>query len=215
MQPTNPSASNQSVWDGRYRTEEDSALSWTEPPESVSFQWITAICSFQAEIADVGAGRSILLDQLLKYGYSCLTHVEWSEAASLDVKARLGDAAAGVNWYVGDVCEWKSESPIDFWHDRAVFHFQTTESAKRRYLQKLNRNLAPGGFALIATFHNDGPSKCSGLAVARYDAVNLFGTLNQLSDSPWILVQECVHPHQTPTGATQLFQYVLAKRGDV
>jgi hypothetical protein len=58
--------------------------------------------------------------------------------------------------------------PMDFWHDRAVFHFLTGADDRARYKHHLLETLKPGGTAVIATFAPDGPETCSGLPVQRY-----------------------------------------------
>jgi len=41
------------------------------------------------------------------------------------------------------------------------------------YVARLIEAVKPGGHAIIATFAPDGPERCSGLPVARYDAESL------------------------------------------
>lgn len=214
MRPIGPEMSDQARWNQRYADEQDQSFSWTETAsaDSVSLQWILDATNRDARIADVGAGRSMLIDHLLARGYRHLAHVEWSDAASRDVQNRLGQEADAVEWFAGDVCEWVPGRPIDLWHDRAVFHFQTIEAEKQRYLQTLDRIVSTDGSVLLATFHLDGPETCSGFPVARYDATGLMTTLATFTDSTWCLERECVHAHHTPGGRVQLFQYVLARK---
>ena len=61
------------------------------------------------------------------------------------------------------------------WHDRAAFHFLTDGNDRAAYVARLGRGLKIGGHAIIATFAPDGPEKCSGLPVARYDSASLGG----------------------------------------
>lgn len=212
MLPTSPKKAHQSRWDARYQNEPDSDFSWTESTDSLSLNWIVEAVGVNARIADVGAGRSVLIDQLFKRGYQHLSHIEWSNAASVDVKTRFGAHADAVDWVVGDVCAWRPEVPIDVWHDRAVFHFQITESEIQNYLHSLDHAVAHNSYALMATFHLDGPSRCSGFPVARYDAERLLGAFHQWTHSTWVLAREEVHAHRTPAGHTQLFQYALLQK---
>ncbi|HEY2229978.1 MAG TPA: hypothetical protein VGI22_20005 [Xanthobacteraceae bacterium] len=79
-----------------------------------------------------------------------------------------------------------------------------TDAADRNaYLACLRAALRPGGHAIIATFALDGPQRCSGLPVVRYDAANLGNVLG----SAFELVETRRHDHQTPTGSTQRFQF--------
>ena len=212
MRPTSPEGPRQSRWDQRYQSEGDGAFSWTELADSLSLNWIVDTVGVDARIADVGAGRSLLIDQLLARGFEHLSHIEWSGQASVDVRARLGSSAEAVDWVVGDVCTWRPEVPIDLWHDRAVFHFQTTESEIQHYLRALDDAVVSNGYALVATFHLDGPNQCSGFPVVRYDAESLLAAFHQWTHSTWALAREEIHAHQTPAGQIQLFQYALLRK---
>jgi hypothetical protein len=50
-----------------------------------------------------------------------------------------------------------------------MFHFLTTSAQRDVYIAHLRQTVKPGGTAIIATFALDGPTKCSGLPVDRYD----------------------------------------------
>jgi hypothetical protein len=65
-----------------------------------------------------------------------------------------------------------------------------------------------GGHVIIGTFALDGPERCSGLQVVRHDAVSL----GQLLGSSFDFVESRRHDHQTPTGATQWFQFSRFRR---
>jgi hypothetical protein len=66
---------------------------------------------------------------------------------------------------------------FDLWHDRAVFHFLTAAEGRRRYVATLRRTLHPGGTVVLSTFALDGPPKCSGLDVMRYDEPSILAEL--------------------------------------
>jgi SAM-dependent methyltransferase len=163
-------------------------------------------------MADVGAGKSLLLPTLLDAGYHNLTHVEWSQSASQALQRQLSDQASKITWFVGDLNQWQPPTFIDLWHDRAVFHFQMDRTSIQQYLHSLHRAVRPGGYALFATFHLDGPETCSGLPVQRYDASSLISTLNDSRDATWKEVKNQVWKHRTPSGFEQIFQYLLAQR---
>ena len=67
----------------------------------------------------------------------------------------------------------------------------------------LRTALAPHGDVVIATFGLDGPERCSGLPVQRYNAATLAAQLG----SDFTLMGEERESHVTPAGAVQLFQY--------
>ena len=93
-------------------------------------------------------------------------------------------------------------------HDRAAFHFLTDEKDRAAYIARLTRGLKAGGHAIIATFALDGPEKCSGLPVARYDAASLAQTLGPA----FRLDHTQRHEHATPWGSHQVFQFSVFRR---
>ena len=68
--------------------------------------------------------------------------------------------------------------------------------------------LKAGGYAIIATFALDGPERCSGLQVARYDPVSLGKTLGRAFE----LVDTRQHTHATPWDTEQSFQFSVFRR---
>ena len=206
-----PSNTN-SHWDGRYVNNTDDGLSWSEGADSLSFRWISKLIPKSSLIVDVGAGRSMLLPTLLSNGYKHLTHVEWSQSASLEMQRNLGEQSSRINWYVGDVLDWQPVCPVDLWHDRAVFHFQIDSDSVSKYLKAVHKSVIHNGFILLATFHLDGPERCSGLPVKRYDAESMLNTLNTFDGSNWIEVKSATWDHKTPSGGVQKFQYLFAQR---
>jgi len=82
---------------------------------------------------------------------------------------------------VGDVTTtlFDRES-VDFWHDRAVFHFLTQPAERDAYVESLRRSLRPGGFALIATFGPSGVAGCPSPGTARVTS-----SLRSGQDSSW------------------------------
>ncbi len=92
--------------------------------------------------------------------------------------------------------------------DRAAFHFLTDLDDQQAYLRVMDRALAPGGHAIIGTFAPDGPEKCSGLPVARYDATRLAERLGP----GYRLIQFLMHDHRTPWGSVQRFHFGLFRK---
>ena len=85
-------SNNETHWNGRYASTADAGLSWSEGPDSLSSEWILEVAPKGSSIVDVGAGRSMLLPTLLSKGYTDLTHVDWSESASL-IQRSIGHRA--------------------------------------------------------------------------------------------------------------------------
>jgi SAM-dependent methyltransferase len=195
-------------WEKIHATKGD-AVSWYQPTSTESVRIIRA-CGLApgASVLDVGAGASVLVDELLEAGYRP-TLLEIAEAAFLRVKDRLGARAAEVRFILGDITETElPEAAYDLWHDRAVFHFLTEPGQREAYVRALKRALKPGGFVVLAGFALDGPTTCSGLPVCRYDAQ---GHAEQLGEG-FELVESSRELHATPSGATQSFQYTRLRR---
>ena len=134
--------------------------------------------------------------------------LDLSGAALKAAKARLGVRADRVHWLVADATIWEPVKPYDIWHDRAAFHFLTDENDRAAYIERLGRGLKIGGHAIIATFALDGPEKCSGLPVARYDGASLGQTLG----TAFKLVHTQRHEHATPWDSRQIFQFSVFRR---
>jgi hypothetical protein len=123
-------------------------------------------------------------------------------------RSRLGDRAGRVDWIAADLTEVQSVGSYDVWHDRAVFHF-LTDPADRRSYRKLARKTVPtGGHLIIATFAADGPKRCSGLDVCRYDAETICADFGE----EFLLIREARETHITPSGSSQAFFYGVFAR---
>ena len=159
-------------------------------------------------IIDIGGGASRLVDCLIDRGFADITVLDLSAAALDSAKARLGGRANQVHWVVADATIWEPARTYDIWHDRAAFHFLTEQQDRAAYIARLKRGLKAGGHAIIATFALDGPEKCSGLPVARYDSASLGKTLGPMFQ----LVHTVRHEHATPWGSQQVFQFSVFRR---
>ena len=163
-----------------------------------------------AAIIDVGGGASTLVDGLLVEGYSSVTVLDVSSAALAEAYERLGGDAARVTWLEANVLHAAlPASAYDVWHDRAVFHFLTEAEDRGRYVEQVRRSVRLGGHVIVATFASDGPTKCSGLEVARYAPEELHGEFG----SDFQLVDSAREEHHTPTGVVQPFIYCLCRVG--
>ena len=194
-------------WQSIYSSKAATEVSWYQREATLSLQLIRQVAPDpSAAIVDVGGGASTLVDSLLALRYTDLTVVDIA-AIALDVaRARLGAAAEGVRWIAGDVLALDlPDQSIDVWHDRAVFHFLLAPDDRRRYVAQVRRALRPSGHVLVATFAEDGPEKCSGLPVARYDAARLHGEFG----SDFELLATVREEHATPAGGRQRFRYCL------
>ncbi|MCB1310797.1 MAG: class I SAM-dependent methyltransferase [Sedimentitalea sp.] len=195
-------------WESLYQNKTEAETSWHEERPQVSLDLIAATgATSDAAIVDVGAGASRLVDCLLDQGFRRITVLDLSETALAKARARL-PADAPVDWVVANLLDWRPSGPFDIWHDRAAFHFLTGRADQQAYLRVMDRALAPGGHAIIGTFAPDGPEKCSGLPVARYDATRLAERLGP----GYRPIQSLMHDHRTPWGSEQRFHFGLFRK---
>lgn len=193
-------------WENIYKTKETNDVSWYQDSPTLSLRLIekTGVAK-NGGIIDVGGGASILVDNLLDGSYTELAVLDISGTALEATKARLGARVGDVDFVVADVTEFAPSMRYGVWHDRAVFHFLTDGGDREKYVASLKRSLAPGGHVVMATFAVDGPQKCSGLDVRRYDAPSMSAELG----GDFELLEEHRETHVTPGGGEQRFAYFL------
>jgi len=80
---------------------------------------------------------------------------------------------------------------------------------RRAYVEQVTRAVRPGGHVIIATFGIDGPEKCSGLPVMRYEPE----TLHAEFGDAFRLISHEKETHRTPSGAVQQFLYCYCRKG--
>ncbi|MGH7703917.1 MAG: class I SAM-dependent methyltransferase [Gemmatimonadales bacterium] len=159
-----------------------------------------------AFVLDVGGGPSTVVDGLLRLGYRHVGVLDLSRAALAHSQARLGSTTAQVTWYEADILTVDLPAGgVDVWHDRAVFHFLTDPADRDRYITQVRRSVRPGGHVLVATFGEDGPTRCSGLEVARYSPESLHSAFGP----EFRLLKSIREDHLTPTGAHQGVRLLL------
>jgi 2-polyprenyl-3-methyl-5-hydroxy-6-metoxy-1,4-benzoquinol methylase len=196
-------------WEKIYKTKEPEAVSWYRAHLETSVALIErAAHSRSASIVDIGAGESTLVDDLLAKGYENITVLDISQTALDVTRKRLGPLANQSKWIGADITQVELEPLVyDVWHDRAVFHFLNSTDQRGAYVRNVARSVRPGGHVIVSTFGPEGPTKCSGLEVMRYDANSLhneFGVRFRLVESSNEL-------HNTPFGTTQQFLYCYCK----
>ena len=196
------SGSRQAHWETVYTTKGEQKVSWIQETPVTSLELLAGVgATPSTKIIDIGGGASRLVDSLLERGFRAITVLDLSTAALETAKARLGAQAARVRWIVADATVWEPTESYDIWHDRAAFHFLTEAHDRAAYVARMKRALRVGGHAIIATFAPDGPARCSGLPIMRYDAE----TLGQTFGQGFELIETRRHTHATPLGTTQSF----------
>ena len=196
-------------WKSIYTEKDSTKVSWFQEHADTSLRIIQQNESNKdAHIIDIGAGASPLVDDLLDAGYTNIEVLDISSEALAIAQKRLGDKQQKVVWHSADIL--KAELPAhhyDVWHDRAVFHFLTNEDDRARYVKQVCHALKPGGKVIISTFGPDGPLKCSGLPIVRYDHDSLHDEFGAM----FKLIEHGQEDHLTPDGSVQKFVYCFCK----
>ena len=196
-------------WEKIYGEKKPDEVSWYQAHPQRSLELIRqAGVAKDGRVIDVGGGASRLVDLLLDEGFRHVSVLDISAGALRYAQERLGSRKKDVTWIESDVTESPLEGIYDLWHDRAVFHFLTEEGDRSKYLDGVRKALKSGGHLILAAFALDGPEKCSGLPVRRYDAALLRETLGADFD----LLREIPESHKTPWETEQKFNYFLLKR---
>jgi SAM-dependent methyltransferase len=167
-------AVSQTHWDSVYATEHLDELGWYEPMPS-TLGLVTAYSTPIDSVIDVGGGTSPLTIELARLGYRDLTVLDISERALGASRNTLGEQAEVVSWIRADVTRYRPDRRWQLWHDRAVFHFLVEQDDREAYRSVAASAVEPGGILIVATFAPEGPDKCAGLEVRRYDVAALAG----------------------------------------
>jgi len=202
--------SSKAHWQQVYTSKAATEVSWFQAHAENPLRLIreSGIARTDA-IIDIGGGASTLVDDLLVDGYRRISVLDLSAAALFVAQNRLGDRADEVSWIEADIT--RSELPangFDLWHDRAAFHFLIEDEDRRRYVSTVLHAVKPGGHVIIATFAEDGPLKCSGLPVKRYDAAQLQAEFGEA----FMLMQHGRESHRTPFDTIQQFTWCYFRK---
>jgi hypothetical protein len=195
-------------WDDAYAHGDDTR-SWYEEQPDMSLRMLDAAGVSAADaLIDVGGGASPLAGALLDRGFRDLTVLDISAAGMRHARDRLGPRAGQVHWLTADVLGWHPQRRYQAWHDRAVYHFLTTEEYRQQYLRTLETATAPDAVAVFGCFAPDGPRHCSGLPVARYSPAQLARQVG----AEWLLISQDREEHITPAGTIQPFTWIALRR---
>jgi SAM-dependent methyltransferase len=195
----------QEHWERVYGTKAPTEVSWFRPHLETSLALVERFAGDNsASIIDVGGGESTLVDDLVAKGYRQVTVMDISQTALDHTRQRLGPISGQVHWIVADVTRASLPAHVyDVWHDRAVFHFLTEPAQRLAYVRQVVSAVKPGGHVVMGVFGPQGPNKCSGFDVIRYDAASLQAEFG----SGFHLVESFLELHNTPFGTTQQFLY--------
>ena len=195
-------------WENIYRTKGPADLSWTQAFPSTSLKFIHSFrLPKNARIIDIGGGDSRLVDYLIDEGYTNLTVLDISGAALQKARNRLGDLAHRIEWIEQDITRFIPSTTYDLWHDRATFHFLTTETQVATYLSIARSSIGTNCYTLIGTFSTRGPKKCSGFPVRQYSEQTLTDQLAGFQK-----IKCSTEDHITPFYTHQSFTFCSFKR---
>ena len=195
-------SSNKAHWENIYSTKQPNEVSWTQDKPETSLNFIEGFnLPKTASIIDIGGGDSNLVDHLLNLGYSNITVLDISKNAIERTKNRLGDRAEDVTWIVSDITEFSPENTYDIWHDRAVFHFLTSNEDISTYVNLVDKAVTKN--IVIGTFSDNGPLKCSGLEISQYNEKSMSSLFERKFSNLNCLLED----HTTPFNTTQNFVF--------
>lgn len=161
-------------WEKVFATKEENEVSWFQTYPTTSMEFLELFnLPLDANIIDVGGGDSHLVDVLLSKGYKNISVLDISANTIERAKKRLGNKANTVNWIVSDITEFESTVKFDFWHDRAAFHFLTSEDKINKYVSIAEKLINENGYLILGTFSEKGPAKCSGLEIKQYNETSM------------------------------------------
>jgi SAM-dependent methyltransferase len=198
-------------WENIYCTKEQKEVSWYQETPVTSLNLIEESgISRTAKIIDVGGGDSFLVDALLELGFTDITVVDISEAALKKAQQRLGEKSKGVKWIVADAADFSPPEKYDLWHDRAAFHFLTSEQEVSGYKDTVGKHLNEGGHLIIGTFSEQGPKKCSGIEIRQYSKEKLHHLFSE-----GFVKEKCITvDHSTPFNTAQNFLFCRFRRNN-
>lgn len=202
--------STKTHWETVYTSKDSTQVSWFKEHLNLSLSFIQSTgVDRSGQIIDVGGGASTLVDDLLDRGFEHITLLDVSQKAISLAKKRLGSHAHSITWLDSDIRKVKLPHHFyEVWHDRAVFHFLTSPEDRKAYLDTVKDTLKPGGHLIIATFAIDGPQRCSGLEVVRYNS----NTLQAEFGDGFELIDTIDELHKTPFETEQKFTYCYFRK---
>lgn len=196
-------------WDNIYTSMAEEEVSWFQPYPKTSMAFLEVFnLPLSANIIDIGGGDSHFVDALIAKGFYNIYVLDISAKALESAKKRLGESASNIQWIVADVTEFNPPVQFDFWHDRAAFHFLTTEHNIDKYVAIAENAIRQNGYLILGTFSEKGPSKCSGLEIKQYTETSMSEKFTIAFDKI-----KCIHEdHITPFNKVQNFLFCSFKK---
>lgn len=196
-------------WENIYSTKKFTEVSWYQKVPETSLKLIDELkLPDNSNIIDIGGGDSFLVDNLLEKGYENISVLDVSAKAIDRAKSRLGDKSEKVNWIESDASNFNPEGKFDLWHDRAAFHFLTSDEEVNNYVNTVKNSINKNGYLIIGSFSENGPTKCSGINIRQYSEEKF----TNLFEHSFSKVKCFYVDHQTPSGSIQNFVFCVFKK---
>ncbi len=200
---------NKNHWEKVFATKAENEVSWFQPYPKTSISFLEMFdLPLDANIIDIGGGDSNFVDTLVEKGFKNIFVLDISENAINRVKKRLGEKAQYVNWIVSDITEFVPNVQFDFWHDRAAFHFLTSENKINNYVSIAEKAIRPNGYLILGTFSETGPEKCSGLEIKQYSELSMSSRFEPKFERIKCITEN----HKTPFNTIQSFLFCSFRR---
>lgn len=197
-------ATTKDHWEKVFAIKAENQVSWFQPYPKTSVEFFELFnLPLDANIIDIGGGDSHLVDVFIEKGYRNIYILDISENALNRAKKRLGEKASLVHWIVSDITDFKPEIKFDFWHDRAAFHFLTSQEKIEKYVNIAENYINKNGYLVLGTFAEGGPEKCSGLEIKQYSEASMSTRFEKKFDRIKCISEE----HETPFNTKQHFLF--------
>jgi len=195
-------------WENIYAKKSFEEVSWFQKHPETSIGLIDSCRPGKDDkIIDIGGGDSYLAEHFLKTGFSAISVLDISQNVLNRAQERIGPHSSNITWLCSDIVDFKPSDSYQIWHDRAVFHFLTSNDEISKYVSLVNRAIHSGGYLILGTFAKDGPTKCSGLEISQYDTDHLEQLFTEFE-----LVSSHRVDHETPFDSIQKFTFVVFKK---
>jgi cyclopropane fatty-acyl-phospholipid synthase-like methyltransferase len=194
----------QQHWDKLYSTKAENEVSWFQPYPKTSMEFVELFhLPLDANIIDIGGGDSHFVDALIEKGYQNIWVLDISSNSIERAKQRLGEKSLQVHWIISDVVNFEPPVPFDLWHDRAAFHFLTSEEKINKYVCIAENAIKRNGYLILGTFSENGPKKCSGLEIKQYSEASMSSRFEIAFDRIKCVTED----HTTPSNTIQNFLF--------
>lgn len=185
-------------WENIYSTKNEQEVSWFQEYPKTSMMFLELFdLPLDANIIDIGGGDSHFVDALWEKGYRNIWVLDISAQAIERAKKRFGEKAGQIHWVVSDVTEFEPPVQFDFWHDRAAFHFLTSDETVNKYVAIAEGGIRQNGILILGTFSENGPKKCSGLEICQYNEASMSARFEVEFERIKCITEDHTTPFQT------------------